>query len=256
MTENSSEAFGLKVGDRGAHTSRTMMLAELSALFAAAPSSAGREDLRSLVVDQNVLGKRTGANRRIAFKRLSEMYGLDPKIPIYRILRALWADLPSHPTLALLSAAARDPLLHLTVPVIVNATHGLMITKQHFEATLREGVGERLNEAMIAKVARYTASSWTQSGHLTGRVKKTRSRAVATPHTVAFALLLSRIEGRHGAALFESDWIRLQDRSSQEVQLLAQRASSIGLIRYKAIGSIHEVHFDGLLTGEEEAKLP
>jgi hypothetical protein len=233
-----------------------MMLAELTTLFASSSPDAGREELRRLVVDENVLGKSTGSNRRIAFKRLSEMYGLDPRIPLYRILRTVWSDAPSRPLLALLCAAARDPLLHLTAPVILNASPGLILGKSDFEAALREGAAERLNDAMLAKVARYTASSWTQSGHLSGRVKKTRARAVATPQTVAFALLLARVEGRHGAALFESDWVRLQDRSPQEVQLLAQRASSIGLIRYKAIGSIHEVDFDGLLTPAEVAKLP
>ncbi len=256
MSENSSETFGLKVGERGAHTSRTIMLAELSTLFSAVPPGGGREDLRTLVVDQNVLGKRTGANRRLSFQRLSEMYGLDAQVPIYRVLRTLWSDAASRPLLALLCAAARDPLLRLTTIVILNSRAADVVTKYEFEVALRAVASERLNESSIATVARNAASSWTQSGHLTGRVKKTRSRTTATPQTVAFALLLARIEGLHGAALFESDWVRLQDRSWQEVQLLAQRASSIGLIRYKAIGDVHEVHFDGLLTREEEARLP
>lgn len=258
LTENhqSAEAFGIKQGDRGAHTSRTMMLAELDTLFVASSIAACREDLRRLVVEDNVLGKKTGSNRRIAFKRLSELYGLDPKIPLYRVLRALWSDIRSFPLLALLSAVARDPLLRVTMPVILTATPGQVIGKTDFEVVLHDGAGSRLNEAMIAKVARYTGSTWTQSGHLSGHVKKVRARSVATPHTVAFALLLGRVEGRHGAALFESDWMRLQDSSPQEVRLLAQRASSVGLIRYKSVGDIHEVDFDGLLTPEEVAKLP
>lgn len=258
LTENhqTAEAFGLKEGDRGAHTSRTIMLTELGTLFKTSQAAMGREDLRRLVVDDNVLGKKTGSNRRIAFKRLSELYGLDLRIPLYRVLRALWSDPGSYPLLALLSAVARDPLLRMTMPVILMATPGQVVGKADFEATLRDGAGGRLNEAMIAKVARYAASSWTQSGHLSGRVKKIRSRAVATPHTVSFALLLGRIEGRHGAALFDSDWIRLQDASPQEVHGLARWASASGLIRYKAIGDVVEVDFDGLLAREEIAKLP
>jgi len=257
MTEkNPIEAFGLKQGDRGAHTSRTMMLAELETLFKASPPAAVRDDLRRLVVEDNVLGKRTGANRRLSFQRLSEMYGLDPLLPLYRVLRVLWPDAASHPLLALLASIARDPLLRMTSPVLLATTAGETVSKLDFEEILRRQAASRLNDAIIGKVARNAASSWTQSGHLSGRVKKVRARATATPHTVAFALLLGRVEGRHGAALFESDWIRLQDSSPQEVRLLAQRASSIGLIRYKSVGDIHEVDFDGLLTPEEVAKLP
>jgi len=251
-----SEAFGLKQGDRGAHTSRTMMLTELQTLFMVSRSGTGREDLRRLVLDDNVLGKQTGSNRRLTFQRLSELYGLDPLVPIFRVLRVLWNDLQGQPLLAFLCAAARDPLLRMTTSVILETSAGQIVTKLDFEDVLRREAAGRLNESVTAKVARNAASSWTQSGHLSGRVKKIRSRAVATPHTVSFALLLGRIEGRHGAALFDSDWIRLQDASPQEVHGLARRASASGLIRYKAIGDVVEVDFDGLLTREEIAKLP
>jgi hypothetical protein len=55
------------------------------------------------------------------------------------------------------------------------------------------------------QIARHAASSWTQSGHLTGRANKTRQRIKPTAVAVTMALFLGDIAGYHGAAgLFQS----------------------------------------------------
>ncbi len=56
-------AFTFKVGVSSAHPARTMMLADLGTLLAAAPAEAKREDLNRLIVEENLLGKRTTSNR-------------------------------------------------------------------------------------------------------------------------------------------------------------------------------------------------
>ena len=45
--------FGFKTGISGAHTARTMMLADLTTLLAAAPGKANREDFNRLIVAEN-----------------------------------------------------------------------------------------------------------------------------------------------------------------------------------------------------------
>ena len=52
---------GYRFGGRGTHTSRTMMLAELTDLLAALPASAARDDYEVAVVEHNSLGKSTTA---------------------------------------------------------------------------------------------------------------------------------------------------------------------------------------------------
>ena len=54
----------------GAHSNRTMMLAELRLLLAARPQSASLEEYRSAVVDENVLLKKTVPARKITFRWL------------------------------------------------------------------------------------------------------------------------------------------------------------------------------------------
>ena len=104
--------FGFRFGDTGMHTSRTMMLAELVDLLAALPRSATRDDYRSAIVEHNVLGKSTNASRRLTNQRLGELYGLDPAIPVFRVLRRLWdLDEDGRPLVAMMCALTRDPLL-------------------------------------------------------------------------------------------------------------------------------------------------
>src|ERR1700727_1493235 len=103
---------GFRSGHVGTHTSRTMMLAELSAILTVVPRSATRQEYVNAVVEANCLAKPTTSTRRLTLQRLTELYALDPEVPIFRILRRLWdVDSEPRPVLALLAALARDPLL-------------------------------------------------------------------------------------------------------------------------------------------------
>ena len=119
------ERLGFRFGEKGTHTSRTMMLVELEALLGALSPMATRDQFRAAVIEENVLGKRSVSNRKLGFQRLSELYGLDPKLPIFRILRHLWElDPKAQPLLALQCALARDPLLRATADAVLYAPQG------------------------------------------------------------------------------------------------------------------------------------
>ncbi len=77
---------GFRFGDRGAHTSRTMMLAELDALFAAVPATGSKDDYRVALLEGNVTGKQTASNRSSTLRSLSEFYVLDPSQKLFRVL--------------------------------------------------------------------------------------------------------------------------------------------------------------------------
>ena len=62
-------AAGFRFGDRGTQTSRTIMLNELTALFDAVPAHADPTEYTTAIVDDNALGKQTGANRRLTRQR-------------------------------------------------------------------------------------------------------------------------------------------------------------------------------------------
>src|SRR5207247_1424549 len=99
---------------------------------------------------------------------------------------------------------------------------------------IRTAVGGRLNEATLDKVVRNASSSWTQSGHLQGRVRKFRQSVRPTPLSTAYALLLGYLEGLRGGRLFETTWTRVLDASPAALRSVAAEAKRLGGLDVKA----------------------
>ena len=223
------------------------MLDELGAVLAAAPEAASREDYAEAIVDGNCLGKATTATRRLTNQRLGELYGLDLRIALFRVLRRLWStDAPGRPLLALQCAVARDPLLAATVSPVLALAAGSDIQRDAIRAALRRDVAERLSDATLNKVIRNVASSWEQAGHLVGRTFKRRALVHATPGSVAFGLYLGYAVGFRGAALFATAWVSLLDCTPVAARDLAIEAKRIGLIDLRIAGEVVDLVLDRL----------
>lgn len=246
------EPIGFRLGQKGTHTSRTIMLHELTVLLRAAARDSSRADYRALIVEHNCLGKRTTATRRLSDQRLSELYALDPDVLLFRSMRQFWlAEASGRPLLALLLALARDPLLRLTAPPLLRLRPGEELGRQALTDALNRGTGSRFNEAVLDKIVRNAASSWTQSGHLEGRSRKTRRVVSPTPAVVTFALVLGYALGARGALLFETLWSKVLDASRDELISCAMDAKRTGYLDMKVSGGVVEVSLSRLLTERE-----
>lgn len=244
--------LGFRFGDRGTHTSRTIMLDELSRLLRVCPDTATRPDYAAAVVKENCLGKHTLSTRQLTLQRLTELYALNPAVPLFRLLKIFWnVDEKGHAQLALLAAIARDPLLRAAAPVIVSMSEGEEVARQRLTDAIRQATSGRLNDATVDKVVRNTSSSWTQSGHLNGRGRKKRKKVAPTPGSVAFALVLGYMLGTRGRMLFETLFSRVLDRNVDELAFLAMEARRLGFLEVKSSGGLMVVSFDGILTGQE-----
>ena len=244
--------IGFRFGEKGTHTSRTIMLAELEHVLAAAPSDSRRDDYAKAIVEENTTGKQTASTRKLTNQRLGELYALDPTVPLFRILHRLWnLDLRSHRLLALLCGLARDPLLRATAPPVLAMAPGTELARQHLTDAVRDAAGGRFNENVLDKVVRNAASSWTQSGHLKGRVRKVRQRVSPTPGSTAYALALGYLLGYRGQRLLETLWAKVLDVSTAEFLGLAHDAKRMGLLDIKQAGEIIDISFPTLLTVEE-----
>lgn len=245
--------LGFKFGEKGAHTSRTIMVDELTALLRHCPSSSTRSDYVHAVVEENCLGKHTLSTRQLTVQRLSELYSLDPKVLLFHLLRHYWdADEKSQPQLAILTALARDPLLRVTAPAVIAMKEGEEIARQRLTDALREALNGRLNDDSLDKVVRNTASSWTQSGHLEGRSRKKRLKLQPTPVSTAYALLLGFLLGNRDRSLFETLFCRILDRNIAELTFLAMDAKRLGFLDIKMAGGLIVVSFDMILTEQEK----
>ena len=249
------EKFGFRTGQKGVHNSRTLSFEDLGTLLEAVPDETSNEEYRRAIRKENVLGKDTDSTRRYLGQRLSQLYGLDDEILLFRVFRHYWERAEQgRRLLALLLALARDPILRMTAPPILEMEQGEQLDKANLQETIVEEAGDRFNETSVKKIAQMTASTWTQSGHLEGRTRKIRQRPENSPVSTTYALLLGYLCGVRGELLFDTFWARVLDTPEHERMDLAQAASRRNLMTYRNAGGIIEVDFDPVLNSEENAR--
>lgn len=219
------------------------MLSELRDLLEQTPSTTTREAYASAIIDDNILAKQTLATRQLTNQRLGELFGLSPEIPLFRALRVVWEKDPEGlPLSALLVALARDPLLRLSALCVLNLDVGQELVRTQLLSDIRSGVGDRLSESTVEKVARNTSSTWAQSGHLVGRVRKVRRRVEPSHGPVALAMWMGHCEGTGGASLLNSAWCRVLDHHGEGMIPGVLRAKQHGMLHATLGGGVVEIN--------------
>jgi Putative inner membrane protein (DUF1819) len=235
------------------HTSRTMMLQELRLLLDWVDANAPASSYVAAIMDDNVLGKPTRSTRQRTAKRLIELYALDPRCTLFRLLRHFWAaETDNQPMLAFLMACARDPLLRALTPFVLTIPLDHTISPGAIAEHLQAQYPSRFRPSTLIATAQRLVSSWAQAGYLQGKQTKRRVHPHITPIVTAFALLLGYLCGLRGTRLFESAWTQLLDCPPAELIELTVEASTQEWLRYKASGAVVEITFPGLLTPAEE----
>jgi hypothetical protein len=241
--------LGFRLGDKGTHSSRTMMFSEIESLLDTVQGEKERADYIEAILEDNCLGKQTLSTRKLSLQRLSELYAIDPAISLFRVMRNLWGINPENrQQIALLAALARDPLLRMTARPVIKTEVGKEFSRQDIKDALEAGTGGRFNDATLDKIVRNCSSSWTQSGHLQGRVRKFRHMIKATPSSSAYAMFLGYLEGLRGQNLFNCSWVKVLDLDESEARERADDARRLGLIDIKQSGSLIDISFPKLLT--------
>lgn len=248
-----STKFGFRFNRGGAHLSRTMMLEDLSSLlgYINNPNADKKAYLKAIKAD-NCLGKRSGKTRELTSRHLVSLYSLETADILFRALLFFWyRDPASRPLLALLCACARDSILRTTIPFILNLSEGSVVTQEVMAVHIDDKEPGRFSPATLKSTAQNINATWTQSGHLKGRVRKIRTRAIPTPASVSYALLLGYLTGARGPSLFRTQYARILDCSFDGAVELAREASHRGWIVFKQVGDIIEVVFPALINEQE-----
>ncbi|MCC1481437.1 hypothetical protein [Roseibaca sp. Y0-43] len=239
-TEQQLSSFGFRTSGGGAHQSKTMMLPEVESLLSSGITSA--DSLKIAAIDDNIMGKSTANTRRLTYRHLCSLYGFNDQPPITKVMVGLWPqDREGHALLTLLVALARDPLLRDTAKVVLGTPVGQTLERPNFEDALSSAHPDRFSYKMVRSMAQNCASTWTHSGHLSGRAKKTRQRVSATPHATTLAALCATAAGYGGPAILGSVWMKVLDLSPEQALDQMRRAESLGLARVRSAGDVTEI---------------
>lgn len=252
MNEETLIKFGFRFGKNSTHIRRTIMFEDLQTLLETVPNADSFEEYKYAIEVENCLGKRTQKTREYSAEYLTELFTLNPKIALFRVLLNFWTrDIEARPLLALLCSVSRDPLIRSSFTIIQSTQEGTILPRSMMEELIEAMEPGRFSKVTLASIAKNINSSWTQSGHLSGRAKKTRTRAHPTPATVAYSLFLGYLNGIRGPKLFESDFVKMMDCSREKAIELAEIAAQRNWLVFKRIGNVMELSFSNLLTPEE-----
>lgn len=251
-----STQFGFRYGERGTHGSRSIMLPDLRQLLASTAVDAVYEDYQAAIMEENVLGKGTASTRLWSWKKLRELYGLDPSLGVFRCFRQLWrTDSAGRPLLAILCACARDPLLKASAAVILDAPLDSVVSSSDFARAIEQVAPDRFTPKTLRSMGSNLYASWTQSGHLSFGKTRRRAHPTVSAEGTVYSLVLGRLTGTRGPLLFSTFWTELLDAPKDTLYELAAVASQRGWIDLRRIGSVVDVGFSKLLTPQEEAAL-
>lgn len=250
--KNALMRFGFSFKKESVHTSRTMMLKEITRLLDSVPEEAQLESYISSIINDNCLGKRSGITRKLSANYLSDLYILNPDKVLFKAFRFFWLrDKQARPLISLLSAYVQDAILRQSAEYILTLQLGTEARKAEMEKFFERKYPDRFSSAMMRSLIQNIRSTWTQSGHLEGYSIKIRSQAEATPGAVAYALLLGYLTGSRGESLFATEYAGLLNCSTSRSIELAEVASRRGWIVFKRVGTVIEVLFPNLLTEQE-----
>lgn len=250
---NGQDRFGFKYERGGAHLARTMMLEELQQLLSYVNDPNAEKSIYLQAIEiENCLAKRSGRTRNITARHLTSLFALDPVLILFRSMRFFWdRDPEGQPLLALTCAYARDAILRSSAAFIQSYSFGENVTREALEEFIDNQEPGRFSKATLKSTAQNINATWTKSGHLSGRVKKIRSRPKATCGSISYALLLGYLKGARGESLLKTEFTLLLDSPFEHLSELATEAARKGWIIYKRLGNVIEANFPNLLTDQE-----
>lgn len=248
--------LGYKTGKSGAHAARSMMIAELAMLLEAHPEGAELARIKEDIEVFNILHKPTTNSRRLTYRHLVDLYGLSNSICLFRVFRKLWLQAAeARSVLALQLALCRDPLLRLSIPLMIATQPGEVINRQMVENLIEAHNLGGYSPASKQSFAQNINGTWSQAGFLEGRARKIRVLPSVHAANIAFALFIAKLQGFEGQRAFNTDMCKLLNNDASQLYPLAAAASVRGYLRYKQSGDVIEVSFPGWLTDSEKEQL-
>jgi hypothetical protein len=217
------------------------MFEELSRIMDFAANS----DDYLLALEKNIIDKGTFSNRNRTISGLLRLYGFDTKDIGFRCFKYFWSIVEDDekPILAILFAVKRDFLLSESITVVVSTAIGEKVEIWKLQEQISVNHPNLYTAKTILSAAQNIASSWKQAGYIIGKVKNIRVKIDPGYSLVAFAILMSYLEGFRGDFLVRSKWALILDLSEMEIRDQAFEAAKRDLLQYQYAGGVTTISF-------------
>jgi hypothetical protein len=228
------------------HTARTIMFHELSKVMDFSVELDNYFDSMS----NNVFGKKSQNGIKQTSNFLTQLYSFDSSSPKFKAFKYFWMECDDNEKMliTLISALGNDYLLQESISVIANCKIGDKTAIELLMDNIEKYHSRRFTEKTLRSVAQNIASSWKQAGFITGKVKNIRSQPQITYKVIAFAMLLSFLDGERGDFIMHSKCVNALCLSETKLRELAVEASKRDYLQYQFAGNITAITFDNLIN--------
>ena len=201
-------------------------------------------------MQNNVFGKKSQDGIKKTSGFLSQLYQFSLTLNKFKAFRFFWsiADENEKVMLSFVFAVSNDYLLQENISVLSNYKLGEKVELESIENNIEKFHPNRYTKVTLHSIAKNIASSWKQSGFITGKVKNIRTEPEITYRVVSFAMLLAFIDGLRGDFIFQNNCILSLCISENKIRELAVEASKRDFMQYQYAGSVTSISFDSLLN--------
>jgi len=201
-------------------------------------------------MENNVFGKKSQNGIKQTSTFLALLYSFDIKSDHFKVFKYFWSisDENEKVLFSLVYAVRNDYLLQESIPVVSKCRIGDKVEIEQIEKNIQQYHQHRFTPKTLRSVAQNIASSWKQAGFIVGKVKNIRSQPEITYKVVAFAMLLSYLDGNRGDFIFNSECIRALCLGESHLRDLAIEASQRDFLKYQFAGNVTAISFDQLIS--------
>lgn len=199
--------------------------------------------------ENNVIGKKSADGIKKTSNYLKLLYSFDNQSNQFKAFKYFWkiAETEEKPLITLLYAIGNDYLLEESISVVADTKLGDKVLIEKMEQNIETYYPNRFSPKTLRSIAQNLASSWKQTGFITGRVKNIRTQPKITSNVVAFAFFLAFLDGDRGDFILSGKWVKSLFLNERKVRELAIEASLRDLLQYQYAGNITSISFSNLI---------
>jgi hypothetical protein len=228
------------------------MWAEMQALLDHKIANLSTDAVRSLIVEENVLNKRTDVNRKKTLKKLTERYSLKRDNPVFaHFLTAYYTEVNSsqRALLGYLLLCANDLLVRRLsadwlAPRLARDGTALAtddLVKHVSDVGQKVPALARWTPVTRLHVCQHYLGSVRDFGLAEGRVVKRSQRPYAGSRVLVYALQLGRLQGLKPLDLLASDWMRVLGLDLDTAITRMYQLNAEGLAKFRMAGHVAEL---------------